>query len=91
MFCRFGRHSLVVELDRVDTESAFDDRRLTTRFSAKGRDGETDIWGIIHWPDDFDTEKSYPVLENIYAGPHGHHVPKTRPIAMGSCFANVLF
>ena len=77
VFCRFGRHSLVVELDRVDTESAFDDRRLTTRFSAKGRDGETDIWGIIHWPDDFDTEKSYPVLENIYAGPHGHHVPKT--------------
>jgi len=68
---------LVVELQSVDTEAAFGDRPLTTRFSAKGRDGETDIWGVIHWPRDFDAKKSYPVLENIYAGPHNHHVPKS--------------
>jgi len=68
---------LVVELQTVDTKSAFGDRPLTTRFSAKGRDGETDIWGVIHWPMDFDAEKTYPVLENIYAGPHDHHVPKS--------------
>ena len=40
-------------------------------------DVETDIWGVIHWPMDFDAEKTYPVLENIYAGPHDHHVPKS--------------
>jgi len=68
---------LVVELDRQDTKEAFGARPLTTRFSAKGRDGETDIWGIIHWPKDFDPEKSYPVVEQIYAGPHDHHVPKS--------------
>ncbi|QEG20914.1 DPP IV N-terminal domain-containing protein [Mariniblastus fucicola] len=68
---------LIVELDRQDTTAAFGDRPLTTRFSAKGRDGKTDIWGIIHWPRDFDSEKSYPVVENIYAGPHSHHVPKS--------------
>ncbi|MEL6107809.1 MAG: prolyl oligopeptidase family serine peptidase, partial [Planctomycetota bacterium] len=68
---------LICELDREDTDQAFGDRRLTERFVAKGRDGETDIWGIIHWPKDFDPDKKYPVLENIYAGPHDHHVPKS--------------
>lgn len=46
-------------------------------FVAKGRDGKTDIWGIIWWPKDFDPKKKYPVIEHIYAGPHGSHVPKS--------------
>lgn len=45
-------------------------------FCAKGRDGKTDIWGNIHRPSNFDPNKSYPVIEMIYAGPHGHHVEK---------------
>jgi dipeptidyl-peptidase-4 len=47
------------------------------RFVAKGRDGVTDIHGIILRPSNFDPAKKYPVIEYIYAGPHGHHVPKT--------------
>ncbi|MGM9507195.1 DPP IV N-terminal domain-containing protein [Larkinella sp. GY13] len=46
-------------------------------FSAKGRDGKTDIWGIIIRPTNFDPNKKYPVIENIYAGPHGSFVPKS--------------
>ncbi len=46
------------------------------RFTAKGRDGTTDICGIIIRPSNFDPAKSYPVIEQIYAGPHGQHVPK---------------
>mgnify|MGYP000385857537 CR=1 FL=1 len=46
-------------------------------FSAKGRDGKTDIWGLIIKPRDFDPAKSYPVLEYIYAGPHSSFVPKS--------------
>jgi dipeptidyl aminopeptidase/acylaminoacyl peptidase len=68
---------LVTELSREDTSKRFKGRRLTERFTAKGRDGKTDIWGIIHWPRDFDPDKKYPVVENIYAGPHDHHVPKS--------------
>ena len=45
-------------------------------FSAKGRDGETDIWGIIIRPRNFDAAKKYPVIEYIYAGPHDSFVPK---------------
>ena len=45
-------------------------------FCAKGRDGKTDIWGTIYRPFNFDPSKSYPVVENIYAGPHDSHVSK---------------
>ena len=38
-------------------------------FVAKGRDGKTDIWGIICRPRNFDPAKKYPVIEQIYAGP----------------------
>lgn len=47
------------------------------RFVAKGRDGETDIWGLIIRPSNFVPGRKYPVVEQIYAGPHGHHVPKS--------------
>ena len=46
-------------------------------FKAKGRDGVTDIWGVIFRPSDFDPSKRYPIIENIYAGPQDSFVPKT--------------
>lgn len=45
-------------------------------FSAKGRDGVTDIWGTIYRPFKFNPKKKYPVVEYIYAGPHDSHVTK---------------
>ncbi|MGF7155502.1 S9 family peptidase [Novosphingobium gossypii] len=45
-------------------------------FTAKGRDGRTDIWGLVVRPRDYDPAKKYPVIENIYAGPHDSFVPK---------------
>lgn len=46
------------------------------RFSAKGRDGKTDIYGIICRPTNFDAKKKYPIVEKIYAGPQDYFVPK---------------
>jgi dipeptidyl aminopeptidase/acylaminoacyl peptidase len=51
--------------------------RAPEPFVAKGRDGRTDIWGLIVKPRDFDPSRRYPVIENIYAGPHDSFVPKT--------------
>ena len=45
-------------------------------FCAKGRDGQTDIWGNIYRPMHFNASESYPVVEFIYAGPHDSHVDK---------------
>jgi dienelactone hydrolase len=46
-------------------------------FVAKGRDGKTEIWGIVCRPQTFDANKKYPVIEYIYAGPHSSFTPKT--------------
>ena len=45
------------------------------RFYAKGRDGTTDIYGVIHRPTNFDPAKKYRVIESIYAGPHDTSCP----------------
>ena len=59
---------------------------------AKDRDSSTDIWGVIFRPSNFDPAKTYPVVENIYAGPHGHFVPKAFRAASGEqAFAELGF
>jgi dipeptidyl aminopeptidase/acylaminoacyl peptidase len=52
-------------------------------FTALGRDGKTSIWGVIIRPTTFDSTKTYPVIENIYAGPQGSFVPKTFSTQLG--------
>lgn len=75
----------------LELEKADDSALLATGwkypevFHAKGRDGKTDIWGVIFRPSNFDPAKLYPVIENIYAGPQGSFVPKnfsTNPSGM---------
>lgn len=74
---RVSDGSLIAEVERA-THPALADLgwRAPERFSAHGRDGKTDIWGHIFLPSNFDVNSKYPVIEQIYAGPHGQHVPK---------------
>jgi dipeptidyl aminopeptidase/acylaminoacyl peptidase len=74
---RDAEGQLVCELERADA-SALDATgwKAPERFVAKGRDGTTDIYGVIFRPTSFDPAKSYPIVENIYAGPHDFFVPK---------------
>jgi dipeptidyl aminopeptidase/acylaminoacyl peptidase len=75
---RTGDREVVMDLERAD-DSAL--RAMGWQypevFVAKGRDGTTDIWGVIIRPTDFDPGRTYPVIEYIYAGPHSAFVPKT--------------
>ncbi len=70
--------SVLVELEKADI-SEWEKAGWQTPevFTAKGRDGKTDIWGIIIRPTNFDPSKKCPVIENIYAGPHGSFTPKS--------------
>ena len=52
-------------------------------FMAKGRDGKTDIYGVIVRPTNFDAKKKYPIIEYIYAGPHDSFVPKVWGVQWG--------
>lgn len=75
----------LMDLGKADiTELLKTGIRIPEVFTAKGRDGVTDIWGIIIKPINFDPLKKYPVIENIYAGPHSSFVPKSfRPLVSG--------
>ncbi len=69
--------SLVCELERADwSELLKTGWRPPERFVVKGRDGTTDIYGVIFRPSNFDPSENYPVIEEIYAGPQGAYVPK---------------
>ena len=38
-------------------------------FTVKARDGETDLYGVMFKPSDFDENEQYPVVVSIYPGP----------------------
>jgi dipeptidyl-peptidase 4 len=69
--------ALICELERGDMSALLATPwQVPERFVAKGRDGTTDIYGIIWRPTTFDAAKQYPVIEQIYAGPQDSFVPK---------------
>ena len=69
---------LVCPLEEADASEVLSERngRWPQRFVAKGRDGTTDIYGIIVLPHDFDPSRKYPVVEQVYAGPQDFYTPK---------------
>jgi len=69
--------ALVCVLERADWSALLKAGwKVPERFVAKGRDGTTDIHGVIYRPTNFDPKKSYPIIEYIYAGPHSAFVPR---------------
>jgi dipeptidyl aminopeptidase/acylaminoacyl peptidase len=75
---RLADGALVAEVERADIAAlAHAGWKPPEVFTAKGRDGATEIWGVIVRPTNFDPARKYPVIENIYAGPQGSFVPKS--------------
>jgi dipeptidyl-peptidase 4 len=76
--------SLVCELEKAEVSALLATGwAMPERFVAKGRDGQTEIHGVIVKPSNFDPAKKYPIVENIYAGPHGSFAPKEFSRSMG--------
>ncbi|MBK3518309.1 S9 family peptidase [Carboxylicivirga marina] len=46
-------------------------------FVVKGRDGKTDIYGVLFKPHNFNPNRKYPVIEGTYSGPQTIRAPKT--------------
>lgn len=67
-----------MQLDKADISALLANGwKAPEVFSAKGRDGKTDMWGVIYRPSNFDPSKKYPVIEYIYSGPGDQYVLKT--------------
>lgn len=43
-------------------------------FTVKARDGQTDLYGLMYKPTNFDASKKYPIINHIYPGPQGGSV-----------------
>ena len=68
---------VIMEVDQADIAPLLNTGwKMPEVFTAKGRDGKTDIWGMIIRPTNFDPNKKYPIIEYIYAGPQDSFVPK---------------
>ncbi len=69
--------SLVLQAEKTDISALVSAGwKAPEVFTAKARDGRTEIWGLIYRPLNFNPKKKYPVVEYIYAGPHDSFVPK---------------
>jgi len=70
--------SLACPLETADIEALLKRGwRSPEVFTAKARDGKTDIWGVVFRPTHFDRRKKYPIIENIYAGPQDSFTRKS--------------
>jgi dipeptidyl aminopeptidase/acylaminoacyl peptidase len=51
-------------------------------FTVKGRDGKTDLYGLMYKPTHFDPGKKYPIIDYVYPGPQTGSVG-TRSFSVG--------
>lgn len=50
--------------------------RPPEEFVVKAADGETDLYGVVYWPSNFDPSNRYPVIDAQYASPLTAVVPR---------------
>ncbi|MBI3651559.1 MAG: DPP IV N-terminal domain-containing protein [Acidobacteria bacterium] len=65
-----GEGKVLEELAKSDT-TKFDQLGLkrVELIKYKAADGATDLYGMLHFPSNFDANKKYPLLVTVYAGP----------------------
>jgi dipeptidyl aminopeptidase/acylaminoacyl peptidase len=81
---RSSDRQLIAELEQGDMAALLATGwRPPEVFTSTARDGKTDIWGVIIKPTNFDPSRKYPVIENIYAGPHSSFAPKSFGLQLG--------
>ncbi|WP_052071782.1 S9 family peptidase [Sphingopyxis sp. MWB1] len=82
---------IVMELGRADI-SAYRAAgyHLPEPFEAVAADGKTPIFGALFKPADFSPANRYPVIEDIYTGPHHVMTPKSFEAAMTARNANAM-
>ena len=80
---------IVMELGRADVSAYLAaGYRLPEPFQTMAADGVTPIYGALFKPADFDASKRYPIIEDIYTGPHYVMTPKSFEAAMTGRNAN---
>lgn len=67
---------LIMELAKPDLDAAYKAGwRKPERFVVKAADNQTDLYGVMWKPGDFDPKKKYPIISVVYPGPYFGFVP----------------
>lgn len=68
----------LLELEKADLSTLFaHGYKFPEIFKVKAADGITDLYGVIYKPFDFDSTKTYPVVQYVYPGPQKEAVQKS--------------
>ncbi len=60
----------IMDLETVDLSQLYEvGYKMPERFKIKAADGITDLYGVMYKPFDFDSTKTYPIIEYVYPGP----------------------
>ncbi|NKB90378.1 MAG: prolyl oligopeptidase family serine peptidase [Acidobacteria bacterium] len=72
---RNAEGELIAELETADV-SALEATgwKPPTPFTVKGRDGTTDLYGLMFTPTNLEPNRKYPIINNIYPGPQAGSV-----------------
>ena len=69
---------VILEIDKTDISLALEKGwRMPNPFIVKASDGNTDIYGALWLPGNFDKQRSYPIIDHSYTGPHTSVYPKS--------------
>lgn len=74
-----GSISTLAESDVSRLESS--NRRLSELFSFTTEDGTETCYGRIHYPDDFDPDRQWPILVDVYGGPESRALKNTYAVS----------
>ncbi|MFC9250423.1 S9 family peptidase [Amycolatopsis thailandensis] len=77
--------SLLCELSTADLSRL--EWTPAREFTVTAADGETELWGTMFFPADFDETRQYPLIELVYGGPQTQVAPHsfTEVIGYGFC------
>lgn len=68
----------IMDLEEADLGSLFAaGYQFPEPYTVKADDGITDLYGVMYKPFDFDSTKSYPIIEYVYPGPQTEAVNKS--------------
>ena len=69
---------ILEELQAADTRALFASGwQPPEAFSVTADDGETQLYGLLYFPSDFDPNKRYAIIDDTYTGPHNFFTPKS--------------
>jgi len=68
---------LIMNIESVDTSQLPEDFTFPEPVMLTAADGKTKISAAVFRPSDFDVNRKYPVIDNIYGGPQISNVPRS--------------